>query len=232
MDQAAPLPPHFVARSILRLAIVNGLMLWGLLWAADRADWTGAYWCIGLLFGGLVASVLYLARVNREVLAARLRFGEGTRRWDYLMIAILVVGTTALLHVAGFGLRLDWPRFPLWAEVIGNVVMLLGVAGATWPQAVNRHFETGVRIQSDRAHAVIDTGPYAIVRHPGYIAGALILIGMALALGSPYALIPAGLVIASVAVRTLLEERVLAADLPGYSDYMRRVRYRWIPGVW
>lgn len=231
MDKPAS-PPLLLLRSLLRLAVVNGLMLWGLLWAADRAVWPAAFWCIGLLFAGLVGSVLYLLRVNPEVVVSRLRLGRGTKPWDYAMLAVLVIGTTLLLHVAGFALREGWPRLPLAVEIAGNSLMLLGIAGATWAQAVNRHFETGVRIQSDRAHAVIDTGPYAVVRHPGYIAGALILVGMAMALGSPQALVPAGIVIASLALRTVLEERTLRDGLPGYADYTRRVRWRWIPGLW
>ena len=232
MDHATRSMPLLVVQGVLRLAIINGLMLWGLLWAADTAVWPEAYWCIGILFAGLAASLLFLARVNPDLVAARRRFGSGTKGWDYLMIAVLVIGTTALLHVAGFGFRLGWQRFPLWVEIAGGFVLLLGIAGATWAQAVNRHFESSVRIQSDRAHAVIDTGPYAIVRHPGYAAGLLILVGMALALGSPHALIPAVAVIAALAIRTVLEEQALRIGLPGYAAYTARVRWRWIPGIW
>lgn len=224
--------PILVARTILRLAIINGLMLWGLLAAAHRADWPEAWWCIGLLFCGLTASALHVARVNPELVSARLRLGAGTRGWDYLMLAILVVGTTALLQVAGFGLRLGWPRFPIVVEVAGYGLMLAGIAGVAWAQGTNRHFESSVRIQSDRGHAVVDTGPYALVRHPGYAAGLCILVGMALGLGSPYALGPAGIVIAALAIRTVLEERTLRAGLPGYAEYAKRVRFRWIPGIW
>lgn len=231
MDVAWP-PTVTIVRAVLRLAIVNGLMLWGLVWAAQRIDWPEAWWCIGLLFGGLTISIIYLWRINPELVSARRRFGPGTKRWDYAIFAVLVLGTTALLHVAGFAVRLGWPRFPVGVEVAGNVLMLLGIAGATWAQSVNRHFESSVRIQSDRGHAVVDTGPYAIVRHPGYVAGSLILIGMALALGSAQALIPAAAVIASLALRTVLEEQALRTDLPGYGDYMQRVKFRWVPGVW
>jgi protein-S-isoprenylcysteine O-methyltransferase Ste14 len=221
-----------VLRSIVRLALVNGLMAWGLFWAAGTLDWPQGWWCLSLLFAGLAVSVLYLWRVNPELIAARRGFGAGTKTWDYAMIAILVAGTTALLWVAGFDRRYDWAPLPGWIAVSGDLLMLIGIAGAAWAQGVNRHFEPSVRIQHDRGHAVIDTGPYALVRHPGYLAGSLILMGMALGLGSLWALLPAGLVLAAIAVRTALEERALCAELPGYLDYTRRVTYRWVPGVW
>ncbi len=224
--------PLLVLRSILRLAMVNGLMAWGLFWAAGTTDWPQAWWCLSLLFAGLAASVLYLSRVNPELIAARRGFGAGTKPWDFLMVAILVAGTAVLIWVAGFDQRYNWSPLSSWTAVLGDFVMLVGIAGAAWAQGVNRHFEPSVRIQHDRGHAVIDTGPYAIVRHPGYIAGALILVGMALGLGSLWALLPAALVIASIAVRTALEERALCAELPGYVAYTRRVTYRWVPGVW
>ncbi len=221
-----------VLGSILRIAIVNGLMAWGLVWAAGTTAWPEAWWCISLLFIGLSGSVVLLWRVNPELIAARRGFGKGTKPWDFAMVAILIAGTTLLVWVAGFDERRHWTLLPGWIAPFGDILMLVGIAGAAWAQSVNRHFEPSVRIQHDRSHAVVDSGPYAVVRHPGYVAGALILVGMALALSSLWALLPAALVIASIAVRTALEERVLRAELPGYVDYTRRVAYRWIPGIW
>lgn len=225
-------PQSLVLLSIVRLAIVNGLMLWGLLWSAHDYGWLDAYWSIGVLFLGLALTVLHLARVNPDLIAARRRFGAGTRPWDYAMIAALVVGTTVLLWVAGFDRRWMWAQLPLWAELLGLLLIIAGVTVIAWAQAVNRHFEPSVRIQADRGHSVVDGGPYAHVRHPGYAGGALILVGMALALGSGWALLPALLVIALIVVRTVLEERALRDGLAGYADYTQRVKYRWVPWVW
>jgi protein-S-isoprenylcysteine O-methyltransferase Ste14 len=97
---------------------------------------------------------------------------------------------------------------------------------------VNRHFEPTVRIQTDRGHTVIDTGPYALVRHPGYVAASLLVLGMPLSLGSYWASIPAILSYLLLVVRTALEDRTLQDELPGYKEYARRVRYRLLPGVW
>ena len=109
---------------------------------------------------------------------------------------------------------------------------MLSFAGQTWPQAVKRQLEQGVRIQEDRAQTVIEHAPYAIVRHPGYISGALLALSMPLMLASWWALLPALVVTAALAVRTPFEERTLRAGLPGYTEYTQRVKYRWVPGVW
>jgi protein-S-isoprenylcysteine O-methyltransferase Ste14 len=111
-------------------------------------------------------------------------------------------------------------------------LLIIGIMGLTWAESVNKFFERTVRIQTDRGHKVIDAGPYAIFRHPGYVSGFLFVIGMSLALGSVWALIPAALSCAVFALRTVLENRTLRAELAGYAEYARRVRFRLIPGVW
>ena len=104
--------------------------------------------------------------------------------------------------------------------------------GSGWAQAVNRHFEPSVRIQTDRDHHVVTTGPYAFVRHPGYVSGTVLVAGMALALGSLWALLPAAFVAVVLVIRTNLEDATLQRELPGYAGYAARVRSKWIPGVW
>ena len=131
----------------------------------------------------------------------------------------------AVLPVAGLDFRFGWgPAAPGWAVGLGYVLFVAGFAGQVWPQAVNRHFEPSVRIQTDRGQTVIDTGPYAIIRHPGYVSGTLLAFGMALCLGSFWALLPALLVKLALVGRTLLEEKTLSAELPGYADYKTRVK--------
>jgi protein-S-isoprenylcysteine O-methyltransferase Ste14 len=95
-----------------------------------------------------------------------------------------------------------------------------------------KFFERTVRIQTDRGHTVVDTGPYAIVRHPGYVAACLVCVGMSLSLGSVWALIPASLSCGVLMVRTVWEDRTLQEELTGYKEYTQRVRYKLVPGVW
>jgi protein-S-isoprenylcysteine O-methyltransferase Ste14 len=116
--------------------------------------------------------------------------------------------------------------------LLGYALLIIGMVGVTWAESVNKFFETTVRIQTDRGHNVIDTGPYAIVRHPGYVFMCSLLVGIPLALCSLWALIPAVLSCSLLVVRTVLEDKTLRAELPGYVDYAQRVRYRLVPGVW
>jgi protein-S-isoprenylcysteine O-methyltransferase Ste14 len=104
------------------------------------------------------------------------------------------------------------------------------MVGLMWAEAVNRFAEPSVRIQPGQR--VVDNGPYAIVRHPMYVAAFPFFLGTALALGSCWALIPAVLASLILIVRTALEDRVLHNELPGYKEYAGRVRYRLIPRVW
>jgi protein-S-isoprenylcysteine O-methyltransferase Ste14 len=122
---------------------------------------------------------------------------------------------------------------PWWGCVLGYALLITGMVGLTWAQAVNKFFEPTVRIQTDRGHKVIDTGPYAIVRHPGYVSAYLLFVGIPLALGSLWAaLIPAILMVPALVLKTLWEDQTLQEELPGYKGYAQRVRYRLVPGVW
>ena len=101
-----------------------------------------------------------------------------------------------------------------------------------WALVENRFFSSVVRIQTDRGHVVCDSGPYRIVRHPGYAGNMLALLGIVLALSSLWTLIPAAAALVIAVIRTTLEDRTLQEELPGYKEYARRVRYRWFPGIY
>jgi protein-S-isoprenylcysteine O-methyltransferase Ste14 len=97
---------------------------------------------------------------------------------------------------------------------------------------VNPFFEKTVRIQTEHGHHVIDTGPYAFVRHPGYLGFAGWMVSIPLLLASAWAFIPALLAVVGIVVRTALEDRTLYAELPGYAEYTTRVHFRLVPGIW
>jgi protein-S-isoprenylcysteine O-methyltransferase Ste14 len=115
---------------------------------------------------------------------------------------------------------------------LGYLLLITGWIGVAWAETVNPFFEPGVRIQTERGHHVIDTRPYAIVRHPGYVAASVMFAGFAISLGSWWALIPAGVGSLVLVLRTVWEDRTLHVELPGYATYATRVRFRLIPGVW
>jgi protein-S-isoprenylcysteine O-methyltransferase Ste14 len=181
----------------------------------------------------LLAAGLYVWFTNPEVIIARIRFHRGTKRWDKILLCFLLPAIYADFLVAVLDdTRFHWLPVSWWIRGIGYVLFLFGVCIVAWAESVNKFFEKTVRIQTDRGHKVIDTGPYAIVRHPGYVGFMLFLVGTALCLGSFYALIPSGLASALLLLRTRWEDQTLHAELPGYREYAQRVRYKLIPGVW
>jgi len=138
-----------------------------------------------------------------------------------------------LVIVAGLDHRYSWsPALSPWLNLLGFILISLGYAFASWALVENCFFFSTVRIQTDRGHVVCDSGPYRIVRHPGYAGNIPPLLGMVLALGSVWTLIPAAVALIIAVIRTALEDRTLQEELPGYPDYARRVRYRLIPGVY
>jgi protein-S-isoprenylcysteine O-methyltransferase Ste14 len=196
--------------------------------------WTRGWLFLGVLLASSTLLTLYLLRVNPDVIAGRVNRHEGWRRWD-LLLGLLVALPTMLAIPIVAALddgRYHWSRLPWWGCALGYALLLVGFAGLTWAQAVNKFFEPSVRIQTDRGHRVIDTGPYAIIRHPGYAFGFAFFLGIPLALGSLWGLIPAMIMNGLLVVRTVLEDRTLHNELPGYEEYAQRVTYRLIPGVW
>jgi protein-S-isoprenylcysteine O-methyltransferase Ste14 len=187
-----------------------------------------------VMLAASVVTIIYLRRVNPDVIAGRVNRHERPRRWDLLLglfgflPAMLAIPIVAALDDG----RYQWSQVSWGVCLAGYVLMLAGFAGLAWAESVNKFFEPTVRIQTDRGHRVIDTGPYAIVRHPGYAFGYWLFPGIALALGSLWALIPAFYLAPFLIARTVLEDRTLQQELPGYKEYAQRVRYRLVPGVW
>jgi len=121
---------------------------------------------------------------------------------------------------------------PGWVHWLGLALLVFGYAVGTWAMAANAFFSSHVRIQKDRDQKVVTKGPYAIVRHPAYITGAIAMCGIPLLLDSLLAYPPTVLLCAGIVIRTALEDETLLAELPGYREYADQVRFRLIPGVW
>ena len=100
------------------------------------------------------------------------------------------------------------------------------------PLFENRFFSSMVRIQTERGHQVISTGPYRWIRHPGYTGALLLYLATPIFLDSRWAFLPALFLTIVLLIRTNLEDKVLQNELEGYREYAKRVRYRLLPGVW
>ena len=128
--------------------------------------------------------------------------------------------------------RYRWSSLGLWSAIVGTALFAFGTILFTWAMLVNTHFEITVRIQHDRDHKVIASGPYAFVRHPGYVGASLWALATPLIVGSAFGLIPASLAVAMLVARTIREDAMLRSELTGYADYAARVRRRLVPGIW
>ena len=227
-------PPSISPLAAIAYAIGLPLALFVLIFLpAGSIGWRPGWVFLAVMLLGFGVSALVLARVNPMIFRARSRFQPGTKGWDKALLAVILPAMVAILPVAALEAgRHQWSQVPPWVVVLGHVALLAGIAMTAWAQAVNPFFEPGVRIQSERHQRVIDGGPYRFIRHPGYAAALALFLGMALALGSLWALVPATLASAFLVLRTSWEDRLLRTELSGYADYARRVRWPLIPGLW
>jgi protein-S-isoprenylcysteine O-methyltransferase Ste14 len=234
MTPAAPDPRSLYRRVGLRAVaalLVLAATLFGL---AGRLDWLMAWLYLGLSAASMVVLGPLLIRHCPELVAERLRGFRGTAGWDRVLAPVIAVaGPFATLVVAALDRRFAWsPELPLGLTLAALLLVAVGQALILRSMWVNRFFVASVRIQEERGHRVVDTGPYRMVRHPGYLGAAVAYVALAPALDSLWALVPAGITLAGLTLRAALEDRMLRRDLPGYADYARRVRYRLLPGIW
>jgi protein-S-isoprenylcysteine O-methyltransferase Ste14 len=198
-----------------------------------RLDWLPGWIFIGFLVIVYGISAAILVRVNPVIFRARSRFQPGTKRWDRVLLAVMLPGMIAEIPLATFDSgRMSWSAVPPSIVILGYVLLGAGIALGTWAQAVNRFFEPGVRLQRERGQHVISSGPYAVVRHPGYVSALMVFVGIPLALASWWALVPAVWASAVLILRTSWEDTLLQAELDGYAEYARRTRFRLVPGIW
>ena len=237
--QAREEPP--AGNRIPRTAVVRFLVLVLLLvavpfLAAGRIDWWGGWAYVILTVLAVVGSRALILRFNPDLAAERATSlqAEGVKRWDRVLVPIVgQYGPLVTCMVGGLDVRFGWTgRLPFGLQLAGLAFLAAGSAFATWAMISNRFFSAMVRIQTDRGHSVVSAGPYRWIRHPGYAGGILADLATPLLLGSYWALFPGGLTAMVVVLRTALEDRTLLEELPGYTDYARRTRYRLLPGVW
>src|SRR5262249_21806141 len=154
---------------IVAVPIVLLLVGGTLFWSAGRWTWARGWWLLAVFLVCTVVAMVYLWRVNPEIYVARRGIGRGTKAWDLAIAPLMLLLILATLAVAGLDDgRFRWLPMPDWVVWLGYLLLVAGLWVTSWAQAVNPYFEPTVRIQTDRGHRVVDTGPYAVIRHPGY----------------------------------------------------------------
>ena len=223
-----------VKQTILSTAIL-GIMMAIFYFSAGRTDIPRSWFLFIVAFIYFVANNLALYKYNPGLLIQRLKIRrEGSKTWDEVLVrvsnlsALLLVPAVAGLDVG----RFRWSSLELPYAVVGLVSLVVSSVLTTWAMIENPYFEPTVRIQDDRGHHVVTTGPYALIRHPGYLSGILWVASVPLILGSLYAFLPVLLYTVLMSLRTYLEDRTLQEELPGYATYAERVRYRLFSGIW
>jgi protein-S-isoprenylcysteine O-methyltransferase Ste14 len=181
---------------------------------------------------GVVAatSVLLAVLIDSSLVRERIQPGPGNRDRISRPVTILLLLAHWILAGLDVG-RFHWSEIPRPLQIAGVAGYALSMGFLLWAVRMNPFYSSVVRIQTERGHHAIVNGPYGIVRHPGYAATLAGLVGGGLALGSWMAMIPVAAIVAVFTRRTLLEDRMLQADLPGYAEYAQKVRFRLIPGL-
>lgn len=184
---------------------------------------------IAILFVPMAMVLAHFLKHDPEVLERRMRTREKERAQGAIIRAGNLLFLVGLLMI-GFDCRWDWSTVPVAVVVAAEAVVLAGYLIFVVVIRANRFLSRTVEV--DTGQKVITTGPYAIVRHPMYVGVLLLYLFTPIALGSYWALIPFGLTGAAFPIRILNEENVLLRDLAGYGDYMKKTRFRLIPGIW
>ena len=223
-----------IARYLIREALSLAGMGVALFWSAGRIDWWPAWAALAVMFVWIAGTAIVVLRLNPALLAERLGPRKGAKSWDTAIVSSLGLVTLVRYIVAGLDQRYGWTGdLPLAAQIAALAVCAVGYDLIfLWAIASNAFFSQIVRIQPERGQTVVTGGPYRYVRHPAYIGAILYELAVPVVLASWWAMIPSGLAAILLIFRTALEDRTLQAELAGYAEYVRRVRYRLVPGIW
>jgi protein-S-isoprenylcysteine O-methyltransferase Ste14 len=201
-------------------------------WPAGTFHYWQGWVFLATFAASTVGFTVYLAIYDKPLLERRLKAGpQHEKEWSQkLIVSLVFVAFFALIILPALDHRFGWSPVAPWVSLLGDVIIVLSFLFMFWVIKVNSFAASNIRVEEGQP--VIDTGPYAYVRHPMYAGAFWLLVGIPLALGSWWGL---GLIATFLPVllwRLLDEEKILNAQLRGYTEYARRVRYRLIPFVW
>lgn len=212
--------------------LVFAMVLFG---SAGRLNWTAGWAFMILFLGSLWLITLRLARRDPALLEERMKMkGQaGQPLWDRILLRTIIILWFAWFALAALdGGRLHWSSVSVWLQWLGGAAVLFAVWIFDSTFKENTFSAPVVRIQKERGHKVISSGPYAIVRHPLYAGALLLMPATSLLLGSWYGVLGSMVVAAGLVLRTIMEEKTLRQELEGYPEYTQRVRYRLVPFIW
>lgn len=226
-----------VKRGVMRWAVreTMGIVMLAvmLFLAAGTLNWIAGWATVIVTAGWVIATAIVVIPRRPELLAERVGPKKGAKTWDTALLSLYGVTMMIMWIVAGLDFRNGWSSgIGSLAQIGAMLIVIAAYALVVWATGANAFFSQVVRIQTERGHTVVSSGPYRYVRHPAYGGMILVVLGSPIMLGSWWALIPGVLSAILVIVRTALEDQTLRAELPGYAEYAQRTRYRLVPGVW
>lgn len=202
---------------------------------SGKWSWWEAWVYAAISAVGFAASRLIASKLHPGLLDERARSMslEGAKSWDRVLAPVVALGGIVIAVLAGLDHRFGWSApFPLWAKLAAVVIIILGYLLGTWAMLENEFFSGVVRIQKERGHKVVSTGPYAWVRHPGYAGTMIVYLLTPILLDSIGSFIPVAALCIALVIRTALEDRTLQDELPGYKEFTQTTKYRLLPGIW
>lgn len=218
-----------LTRILIRLSmlpLVIGLLM---LWPAGTFDFWQVYAYFGILLVPMFFALIYFLRNAPEVLERRMKTSE-KEATQQRVVAILIISVLAIFMIPGFDKRFGWSEIPVWLVLVGDTMMLLGYLFMIYVMKVNSFAARTIEVEQNQR--VIDSGPYALVRHPMYAGFLLMYVATPIALGSWWAFLAVAVVPIALIFRIINEEMVLHRDLDGYREYTQRIRWRLVPGIW
>lgn len=215
---------------IVLVPFIPLLISWNWSW------WEAWIYALVGIFGFIISRIL-VAKRHPDLLAERAKFAdhEDAKGWDKVLAPLVGMGGALIPLAAGLDMRYGWSSqdFGIFIKVIVLFFILSGFAFGSWALMENRFFSGVVRIQKERDHKVIDTGPYSFVRHPGYAGALVTYFATPILLDSLWTFVPVILLTIILIIRTFLEDNTLQEELPGYKEYAsQKTKYRLLPGVW
>ena len=231
--EGMPPQPDESTSKLAGRAVIRAVLFTGFLFgSAGRLDWPRGWFFLALNAITLVASIPVLQRENPRILRTRLQSTRGTKKFDQVIYGILMSSLLACLGVAGLDVRFHWSSLPFEWTYLGVLLYIAGFIPIGLAASTNPFVERTLRIQNERGHVPVTTGPYRVVRHPMYAGILLMTASWPLLLGSIWCYVPWAALAVTLLVRTALEDRTLRLELPGYDEYSKRTRYRLIPEIW
>jgi protein-S-isoprenylcysteine O-methyltransferase Ste14 len=214
---------------VLASVLVFAAVLFG---CAGRLNWWEAWAFLAIYLLGIMANAIWTLGHDPGVINERGQIGKNAKFWDRIITVVYTILLLVSMAVAGLDARFGWSSVPLGLKIIGALGFVLSMGLVFWVMTANTFLSGVVRIQNDRGHYTVTGGPYRYVRHPMYAGLLLFFWAAPLLLGSWWVLVPSALNVILFIIRTVLEDKTLQAELPGYPEYVQQVHYRLIPGVW